>query len=380
MQKMRDLERICLSEKPTIVVGKEVKEQIKYLCNKIKRLEWSGVLFYTIKGSIKNPSKMIIYLHHILLMDIGTKGYTTFKWNEDGAVADFIMSNDEAFEWTMGHIHSHNDMQVFFSVTDWSELNDNSPLHNMYLSVIINNFLDIKAKIAFVGTPTLYVCKNEKGKDYKLYIEVESNTMFVIDCDIKDLKPAVLPTDFEQRFTAIEEAKKAKVHNMPNNTSKSYSGNGMADWGKPVAGQPYARNINNEATKNSVNYLDGVDDVVTIPYVEEILLTHNAIVAKFTAYILRMGIALANDTPFDALNDYASADINMIYISDNIISNIDLMFEQYFNDATKSKIQIVMEEVIEILYTEASEFEWLGKDLLPKLKKKYSKPVALIGV
>jgi hypothetical protein len=54
-------------------------------------------------------------------------------------------------------------MNVFFSGTDMGELNDNSPKHNIYLSLIVNNYLDMTAKLAFIGKPYSYVCKDDKG-------------------------------------------------------------------------------------------------------------------------------------------------------------------------------------------------------------------------
>lgn len=50
--------------------------------------------------------------------------------------------NEHLEECRIGHIHSHNTMGVFFSGTDWGELEDNAPNHNYYLSLIVNNFMD----------------------------------------------------------------------------------------------------------------------------------------------------------------------------------------------------------------------------------------------
>ena len=34
-----------------------ILNKIKYLCKTIPNVEWSGVLFYSLKGSIKKPEK-----------------------------------------------------------------------------------------------------------------------------------------------------------------------------------------------------------------------------------------------------------------------------------------------------------------------------------
>ena len=46
---------------------------------------------------------------------------------------------------------SHNNMAVFFSGVDNSELTDNAPNYNYYLSLIVNNKNEYCARIAFIG-------------------------------------------------------------------------------------------------------------------------------------------------------------------------------------------------------------------------------------
>lgn len=226
---------------------------MRYLCNKVSRLEWSGVLFYSVKGSIRdvaNIKNMVITLEHIFLMDIGTPGTTEFIWNED--VVQFAIEHDE---WKFGHIHSHNTMGVFFSDTDWGELNDNCSNHNYYLSVIVNNAMDIQAKIAFTGQPQEYTCLDENGQDYKISVSPINPKMFLYDCDISLIPTPVVNEEFEFRLELIEDKskkgaeEKAKKFQSQVYTNNNFSQNNFTENSKIIRGQETA-NKNNKKSKN----------------------------------------------------------------------------------------------------------------------------------
>lgn len=113
-------------------------------------MEWSGPLFYVIKeGSIEEPEKLVIELKHILLMDIGSGAYTAFKVEDEIIDVFDKFPNAMKDKWAQGLIHSHNNMATFFSGTDNEELVDNSVGTNFYLSVIVNNKMDVSARIVY---------------------------------------------------------------------------------------------------------------------------------------------------------------------------------------------------------------------------------------
>jgi len=185
------LEVVSLKNEVKLVMPDEVLDKIKYLCKSIAKVEWSGVLFYSIKGSIKFPKNMIITLEDILPMDMGTSAYT--EYDIDDRYIDYMMDVPQAMEWHMGHIHSHNSMNVFFSGTDMSELNDNSENHNFYLSLIVNNYMDFTAKIGFRGivdqqvTDIPYIALDEQGTPYEIetkVLNIKKEKMYVYDCNI----------------------------------------------------------------------------------------------------------------------------------------------------------------------------------------------------
>lgn len=301
---------------------------MKYLCKKIPKLEWSGILFYTVTGSIIEADKMVIEVHDILLMDIGNKVHTEYNWDE--AVVAYQMEHLEAMEWNKGHVHSHNDMNVYFSGEDWSELNDNSPNHNIYVSLIVNNWMEMEAKIAFTGQQVIkyektkkYMCKDENGDEYSLTMQAEPPkelppVMFVYDCEIiKPEQELSVEDEFISRFKivetekaeatkrlAAEAAKKSQQTANPatsatsyavgsskdynNNNSRFLPGNTrpqyqpsttIPDWnGKPAHSQP----LN-----------DAFDDEKYLPLAG----TETYKYDKFLAYILNMG----NETQLKAL-------------------------------------------------------------------------------
>lgn len=143
-----DLRVVDLDSKITLKITKNLFKKIDITCKTIPFLEWSGVVFYNIvKGSIKDPSKMVIEAKDLLLMNKGSQAHTSFKFN--AKVTDYIMKMnylDDGTRW--GLIHSHNTMPTFFSTEDNSELSDNVDNYAIYLSLIVNNDNQYTAKVA----------------------------------------------------------------------------------------------------------------------------------------------------------------------------------------------------------------------------------------
>lgn len=198
----------------------EVLHQIQYLCKNIPKVEWSGALFYTTEGSIEKPGTFKITLKTILPLDMGSAAYT--EYHLDDRFIDFIEEDfEERCNWKLGHIHSHNVMGVFFSGTDMAELNDNAPAHNFYLSLIVNNYMDFIAKVAFIGEAKKdikqvpYTAKNVDGHDYiieKQDFEVNTQKLFIYDCDIDTPKNEILVSDqFSAQVAKIMEPKPVKA-------------------------------------------------------------------------------------------------------------------------------------------------------------------------
>lgn len=204
----------------------KVYNQIQYLCQQIAKVEWSGILFYKTEGSIQNPETFKIILEDILPLHKGTSTYTEYTFDE--RVIEFmeLEGNEHLEECRIGHIHSHNTMGVFFSGTDWSELEDNAPNHNYYLSLIVNNFMDFCAKVCFIAEAKdetfTFEAKDEVGKKYTVSAGKYTvpPRLIVYDCNIDSPKKNIeVNLTFTQKVKSIIE----KAEKIVTSTAKSFS-------------------------------------------------------------------------------------------------------------------------------------------------------------
>jgi proteasome lid subunit RPN8/RPN11 len=207
-------------------LSKDIYCKILYLCNKIHEVEWSGVLFYDVKGNIRNPSKMSCTVKDILPMDMGSAAYTEYSF--DSRVNTYIEKDDERFDWFIGHIHSHNNMKTFFSSTDMAELNDNSEHHNFYLSLIVNNNMSMTAKIAqrIQVSGITYLGNDKEGNTYKKSYSPNNEVLMIYDCEIQieDFN-----TEFTNAVTKIISNNKKQTNKFKNIHQKTF------DWTQSVS-------------------------------------------------------------------------------------------------------------------------------------------------
>jgi hypothetical protein len=192
------------------------------LCNLVSQDEWSGSLFYTTEG-VFGQEGFTCTAQYIFLQDIGTGTYTEYDY--DSKFTTFLMKNPQFMDMKVGHIHSHNNMSVFFSGTDQSEIEDNSACHNIYLSLIVNNRNDMEAKIAVRADRKSqikdeYKFPNEKGEIITMYDEVatEDSLVMIYNCEIEKPSFPGMDPEFRKQF---EEVQKKKEEKKP---TWSYSG------------------------------------------------------------------------------------------------------------------------------------------------------------
>lgn len=137
---MEEFQKIAPLEKSTdiykIIIPLEVEKKIRYLCNKISQVEWSGTLFYTYSGSFED-NDLEIKCVDIFPMDIGSSTYTEFDMSPD--VIAYMTDHPELLDCQMGLIHSHNSMATFFSGTDTNTLAEEGNDRNHFVSLIVNN-------------------------------------------------------------------------------------------------------------------------------------------------------------------------------------------------------------------------------------------------
>lgn len=105
----KTLELVTAEERYDLVIPKDVEQKIRILCREISNIEWSGVLFYTIEGTLSD-NNLKIKCKDILLMDVGSSATTEYTINAD--ISSYMVDNPELLSPNVyrGLIHSHHNM------------------------------------------------------------------------------------------------------------------------------------------------------------------------------------------------------------------------------------------------------------------------------
>lgn len=121
-----------------MIIPSEVEKKIRFVCNKVHEVEWSGPLFYKVDGSIEGNDLVVTCLD-FLVMDIGSTGFTSFDDSPD--VIAYQCEHPELLEngVYIGLAHSHHNMATWFSGTDTSTLLSEGSDTNHFVSLIVNN-------------------------------------------------------------------------------------------------------------------------------------------------------------------------------------------------------------------------------------------------
>lgn len=174
--------------------------------------EWSGIMWFKTVGDLDDPSKMEFTAVDFIMQDIGVQAHTQFENGTD--LIDILEANPELRGCRMGLIHSHNTMPTFFSAEDMDELDDNSQGTDFYLSLIVNNRFEPKAKIAFRGKTQqegyhdsfIKTTKGEWNSVRQSLKREETLTLFTVDVDV--LVPDLVPLDEDiRRYNELRKSK-----------------------------------------------------------------------------------------------------------------------------------------------------------------------------
>lgn len=188
-----------------LILSRKLLSQIDYLHNKVGQFEWIGVLLYTKEaGDIPDGNTLVLRAHKLYLMDIGTTAHTQATIDAEEVLGMYDNVPD-IMDLKQGLIHTHHIMTTFFSGEDWSELEDNTPLHNYYLSLIVNFDGKYSAKVAYMAN----VEENFtfKGCDDQSFTTSRSKKV-LITLDMNIEKEGVLVDEpFEKRYEEVKEAK-----------------------------------------------------------------------------------------------------------------------------------------------------------------------------
>jgi len=194
-----------------VYIPADVKAKIAWLCNKINKVEWSGILIYDIEGDITDAKKCSVHLKDIVPMDKGTSSYTTYKLDPK-IIMDHYMKRPDHEDFLIGHIHSHHDMKTFFSGTDTDELHENAPNHNLYLSLIVNNNMDISqwaCKLVFMGdvTPAHISFLDKEGDPVSIGCPNKERMLVEYNCVLHEQAVPVEDTHFLEGCERIMQVK-----------------------------------------------------------------------------------------------------------------------------------------------------------------------------
>jgi len=212
--------------------------KLRYICSEIYNEEWSGVLFYSVKGTIRNPSKLKLTVVDFFPMDKGSAAHTAYTMDE--IVVGYMMEHDLYGDIKLGHIHSHNKMGVFFSPEDTSELQDNVSNHNFYLSLIVNNKMEMLARVAYEANCVVnpnFIARDENGDEYNIKGNQYTESILCYHNTVISKPPEIfnVKEDFKERVAEIikiaekrEADKKAKA--IVPVTQGGYTGDWVEGW------------------------------------------------------------------------------------------------------------------------------------------------------
>lgn len=212
-----------------LIIPVDVERKIRYLCNQVSQVEWSGILFYTYSGSYED-NNLEIKCVDILPMDIGSSGYTEFDMSPEAA--SYMAEHQELLDCQMGLIHSHNNMKTFFSGTDTETLRKEGIDRNHFVSLIVNNEGTYTAAI----TRKLSIKKIVRSTyTYRTFDDIEKQGIKseeeeeeVILYNYLDIIKEVDDTSFieiDQRLKVIKEEKNKVSTNNRYNLNSNFNSN-----------------------------------------------------------------------------------------------------------------------------------------------------------
>ena len=382
------LSRVPLKDTIKVVMPTDVLLKIQQLGRIISTVEWSGILLCETTGSIQDPKNMVITLKDIILMNKGSHSYTEYSFTEkkrdqsgyEDRHIDYCEEFEEALTWQVGHVHSHQNMSVFFSGTDMEELEDNSPSHNFYLSLIVNNKMDFMAKVSFIATAEMkeavsYTALDENGNEYtieKSVLKAKKEKLFIYDCDIEsDLDSLPKETFFERNLKEVLSKTSTPINTGFNNFYSS--GTGSNNF------QNNTTTFNKPATPT--NSFDKPDQIVKPTYYEydpfdEEQDLYDSLVEAFAKDLLSVVTLPEDELEIeDLLLTIKQSKFNGLEVSNIIMAHIFDIYESYFGETDENYFEEVIELTVSIFEEYEAKYTFLSTVItsLKKLIKEYLK-------
>lgn len=201
--------------KDKVIIPDNIIDQIQKYNFASPSEEWSGVIFYSVT---EEDNKFIYHVKGLIPLDVGSQTTTEYDVT-DPEITHYMVVND-LIDCYMGNMHSHNKMDVFFSATDSKAFEQSN--YPIFLSIIVNNAMDIIAKVGFKITTTVKPINSHlhpvtKERVYTEEEETISENYEIRDCILEWNKEST--NEYFEQIKEIkrkkEEAKK-KLHNNYN--------------------------------------------------------------------------------------------------------------------------------------------------------------------
>lgn len=201
--------------KDKVIIPDNIIDQIQKYNFASPLEEWSGVIFY----SVTEENNMFIYhVKGLIPLDVGSQTTTEYDVT-DPEITHYMVVND-LIDCYMGNMHSHNRMEVFFSATDSKAFEQSN--YPVFLSIIVNNAMDIIAKVGFKITTTVKPINSYLHPITKEKVCTEEEESISENYEIRDCILEWNKESTNEYFEQIKEIKrkkekaKKKLHNNYN--------------------------------------------------------------------------------------------------------------------------------------------------------------------
>ena len=178
------------SEKIKVNFPSNIFGDIAFLHNKYGNTEWSGYLYYSTEESQDSIENMVITVTDFIVLDVGSASFTSIEPSGE-QIIDMLENRPHIMEKNLkqGLLHTHHNMAVFFSGTDWDTLLESTNDYDFFLSIIVNNRGEIIGKVAKKGKATVLANNkyriNSRGEIIGTPVVEEKEGIFIYDCDIR---------------------------------------------------------------------------------------------------------------------------------------------------------------------------------------------------
>ena len=220
----KKLKELTLAVRPKMLMSSDFIRTIRTLHEQVGKIEWSGMLLCKIDGSVSDLENLVVEVENAYPCNIGTAAFTTYSAADHMDEMTEIFPEYDLFSperwdgktvkkgYKVAQIHTHHNMETFFSDTDMQDLHDNTENYGFYISLIVNFEGKYSAKGSFVAKSTTNTTLKLNDFAVNLKIAEETETLVMFDFDIDDEAPEWLSNKiFDMEAAAETRNAKAKI-------------------------------------------------------------------------------------------------------------------------------------------------------------------------